>query len=117
MITTVKTIAVLILICFASQKILADTHYVSPSGGNSPPYTNWADAAHNIQDAVDASIAADVVLVTNGIYSTGETVTPGFALSNRVVITKNISSAQFVYGGELPPALFMGLQFLMGLPK
>jgi hypothetical protein len=33
-----------------------------------PPYSNWATAATNIQDAVDAASSNDVVLVTNGLY-------------------------------------------------
>ena len=43
-------------------------HYVSPDGGAVWPYTNWGDAATNIQSAVDASSAGDIVLVTNGTY-------------------------------------------------
>ena len=73
------------------HEIITPIHYVSPVGGNISPYTNWANAAHTIQDAIDVASPGDTVLVTNGTYSVGETVMPGFALSNRVVITKNIT--------------------------
>src|SRR5262249_14768155 len=36
-----------------------------------PPHTNWATAAHTIQDAVDASVVGDLILVTNGVYTAG----------------------------------------------
>jgi hypothetical protein len=51
---------------------LAATHYVDQHNTNSmPPYTNWATAATNIQVAVDAAVAGDEVVVTNGTYATG----------------------------------------------
>ena len=34
-------------------------------------------------------IKGALVLVTNGVYDSGETVTPGYSCSNRVVITKD----------------------------
>jgi len=70
--------------------VLADTHYVSPSGSHIDPFKTWATAATNIQAAVDAAESADTVLVTNGLYDAGTTVTPGYACFNRVVITKDV---------------------------
>jgi hypothetical protein len=35
------------------------------------PYTNWAAAAHVIQDAVDAAAVGATILVTNGVYAVG----------------------------------------------
>jgi len=79
-----------ILIFLISSKVFADTHYVSPSGTDTFPYTNWIIAAHVIQDAINASADGDIVLVTNGTYKTGGAVAPGQALINRIMITKEI---------------------------
>src|SRR5262245_25638484 len=57
----------------AALNLSAATLYVSlESTKATPPYASWASAATNIQDAVDAAKAGDVVLVTNGIYPAGE---------------------------------------------
>jgi len=79
--TRVKTIAILTIIFIASQKIFADIHYVSPTGGNISPYTSWANAATNIQPAVDEAIAGDSVLVTNGIYYPGSQISVAKAIT------------------------------------
>jgi hypothetical protein len=49
----------------------AADRYVSLTGGHVPPFTSWADAATNIQAAVDAAAAGETVWVTNGVYATG----------------------------------------------
>jgi PKD repeat protein len=61
----------------------------SGSPNPTPPYTNWATAAHSIQDAIDAAWDGDTILVTNGIYSTGvrESTDGG---GNRVVMFKPV---------------------------
>jgi hypothetical protein len=69
----------------------AETRYVSLAGGDVSPYTNWLTAATTIQAAVDASIAGDFIWVTDGVYRVGARVTPGGSLSNRVVITNDIT--------------------------
>ncbi len=63
-------------------------HTVNAAGVNpQPPFTNWSSAATNIQDAIEAAAAGDIVLVTNGIYDAGGEVMAG-GLSNRVALDK-----------------------------
>ena len=67
-------------------------HYVDV-GNTTPnsPYTSWADAATNIQDAVDVcNVGGGKVLVTNGSYSVGMRTVDGASLPNRIVVTKAI---------------------------
>lgn len=69
----------------------AATRYVSLASTTPVfPYDNWTNAATNIQQAVDAALAGDTVIVSNGVYNTGGTVVSG-ALTNRVAITKSIT--------------------------
>jgi hypothetical protein len=67
----------------AASNLSAATHYVSLVSRNPmPPYTNWITAATNIQDAVDVAATNDAVVVTDGVYPGGITVTNGLALSS-----------------------------------
>jgi predicted outer membrane repeat protein len=79
------TVGLLMLLCIS---VMAETRYVDL---NSPsptlPYTNWLTAATNIQDAVDAAVTGDTVLVTDGVYETGGSELGG---SNRVSVHKLI---------------------------
>jgi hypothetical protein len=61
-----------IVIAFAPLPALADYHYASHSGSNTPPYSSWATAADSIQKAIDASSPHDTVYVGAGIWEESE---------------------------------------------
>jgi hypothetical protein len=77
----------------------SQTHYADVNGTNpSYPFTSWATAATNIQDAVDAAVVPDQVLVTNGIYQYGGRIVQNppspfstSAPTNRLVVTSAIT--------------------------
>ena len=97
-----------LLLCLATP-VLAATHYVNLNNSSpASPYTNWASAAQNIQDAIDASSASDLILVTNGTYNTGSR-TVADSTPCRVVIDKPITvrsingpAATLIEGFSLP---------------
>src|SRR5216117_3418488 len=79
------------LLLASAGSALGDVHYVDLNSTNAtPPYTNWTTATTDIQAAVDAAVAGDEVVVTNGTYATGERDTLGGG-PRRVVVDKPLS--------------------------
>jgi hypothetical protein len=87
----------------------ASVLYVDVNGTNpTPPYTNWAIAATNIQDAVDLANAGDTVLVTNGVYATGgrkwfDSGTNRVTLTNSITLQSvNGPAVTWIVGNRVP---------------
>jgi len=77
----------LALVCAFVRNTHGTQLYVDVSSGNPQlPYTSWATAATNIQDAITAASNGDVVVVNDGVYQFGATLANG--MSNRVAIVK-----------------------------
>lgn len=77
-------LAVLVIgIVSFTHQVYSLTNYVSLSGQHIPPFTNWFMAATNIQDAVAAAQANNMIRVDDGLYN----------LSGCVTITQGITLA------------------------
>jgi len=81
----------LAIVTLAGWSVSAATRYVwQDSPGPTPPFDSWAQAATNIQDAVEAAVDGDTVLVMGGVYATGGRAVFG-TMTNRVAIDKAVT--------------------------
>jgi hypothetical protein len=78
----------------------AETRYVSPSGLHVAPFTNWVEAATNMQSAIDVSSPGDVVMVTNGLYAPESTV----RVTNHVTLASLNGRETVVLDGSALPS-------------
>jgi len=90
--------------------VMQPVHYVAfNSNGPLAPYSSWATAATNIQDAVAAvTVPGALVIVSNGVYGVGGKAVYG-AMTNRVAVTMplilrsvNGPSATIIQGYQMP---------------
>ena len=101
-----------LLVAGLGAHAFATDHFVNLSNPSpASPYTEWQTAATAIQDAIDASVAGDVIYVTNGVYAVGGRVVSG-SLSNRVVVDKALTlqsvngpAITTILGWQVPGAL------------
>jgi hypothetical protein len=108
-----KCFAGLIVATMFSLELAAKVLYVDASSPSPiSPYGSWATAAGTLQDAVDAAMANDEIVATNGVYASGGVAMFGI-MTNRVAVTKPLTlrsvngpGVTFIQGYQLPGPAF-----------
>jgi hypothetical protein len=93
-----KITIVIFLIFFVSTKIFASTNYVSKAGGHVSPFASWANAATNIQAAVDIASFGNIVLVNDGTYYP----TDQIIVTNGVIVKSVNGAEKTIVNGGFP---------------
>jgi hypothetical protein len=96
------TIVAAVVIVLAALPALADYHYASHSGSNTPPYSSWATAADSIQKAIDAATAGDTIYVGAGVWSERDSID-----FYKAIIGKGIDSTIYYQEGFGGPFLLL----------
>jgi len=73
-------------------------HYVSTNGAANSPYLTWADAATQIQWAVDTAVNGETVWVSNGIY----TLTNQITITNVIILQSMNGCSNTIVDGNYP---------------
>ncbi len=91
-----KSILIVLSIVFGIWHVYADAtpiHYVAQCNQiPSAPYTSWASAASNVQDAINESISGDQVWIARGVYRT--TNQTGFIAKDDISIYGGFTGAE-----------------------
>jgi len=72
------------------------THHVAPNGAHLWPYTSWAKAATNLPSALALAENGHTVLISNGVYHMGATLTINYG----IIVTSAAGAAQTVLRGD-----------------
>jgi hypothetical protein len=80
----------LVIFTMFAPKVYAATWFVAMDGDDAAAGTDWFTARKTIQSAVDIAAPGDMVLVSNGTYSSGGKSLVEGGLTSRVAITKAI---------------------------
>jgi hypothetical protein len=84
----------------------ATTRYVSPSGNNTNPYTNWTMAARSIQPAIDACANGDEVVVAPATYAITNTI----QLNKQITVRSSAGASSTILDGGYPSRSILGVQ-------
>ena len=104
---------------------LSPYHYVARVAAAIAPYTNWLNAATNIQDALNVAEDYDYALISNGVYASSGYVKDGtnvFIVDKMVDVIGGAALAQFpvidgkgvMRGAHVSAGSVSGLRFVNG---